>query len=81
MEISELNRVAQRLRSEIDSVKKQVLVLAFYCSASYMALEREAQVTGGHLPNVESGKPLQVLGDYSGFHNSAAMLGSLQGNL
>nr|XP_008537346.1 PREDICTED: LOW QUALITY PROTEIN: keratin, type II cytoskeletal 1 [Equus przewalskii] len=33
MEISELNRVIQRLRSEIDSVKKQVLASSSCCSA------------------------------------------------
>lgn len=75
MEISELNRVAQRLRSEIDSVKKQVFVPSF--SYIYMALGREAQVTGGHFSSVESYSPFQAFGDYSGLHNSGFILGSL----
>lgn len=38
MEISELNRMVQRLRSEIDSVKKQVHAPSFYLLFSYMEL-------------------------------------------
>ena len=41
MEISELNRVIQRLRSEIDSVKKQVLASSFnYCYMEWVGMSR-----------------------------------------
>lgn len=80
MEISELNRLVQRLRSEIDAVKKQVPSVT--TKWGYLL------ATGETFPDFESCSPYQCYTTFSilfgvdaSFQNLALMWDTLKGTL